>query len=170
MDIRLVMWTDSLKALRNNIFRLQSNKTIHLKLRDVDFGWKEILLIADREDKRFKELNLQQSDVTGVTVVLDCFTMMNATYAKQPFTEKTICEVVAHLSKIIGVTVDRHCNTRSEWEQYMHYLHQLKNKGYMGLQWHIKQQLVMLEYQIAVYGIFIERLLNGNWRLTRDNI
>ena len=80
--------THSLKALRNNIFRSQLNKTRNLKLSDVAFGWNEILIIADREDKRYKEGKLQQSDVRAVTVRLDSFTTMNATYAKQPLLRK----------------------------------------------------------------------------------
>ena len=28
----------------------------------------------------------------------------------------------------------------------------------------------MLEFQVAVYGIFVERLLHARWKLTRDNV
>ena len=170
---RIFVWscsTHSLKAASNNLYRSQENKTRQLKLHGVYFGWKEVVEIYNREQERYNKTQLRQSDISQNTIALDSFTMMNATYAKQLFTSKTICEAVSHLSKMLGVKISRSDSCESEWEQFMSFLYQLKQKKGTCLYNKYSRQISLLEYQIAVHGIFIERLLNHRWALSRDNI
>ena len=87
---RIFVWscgTHSLKAIRNNLFRSKHDGTRHLKLNKTHFGWKDVESIYHRDEDRVKMKELQRTTVTKETVSLDNFTMMNAAFAKAPFTE-----------------------------------------------------------------------------------
>ena len=52
------------------------------------------------------------------TISLDSFTMMNATYAKQPFTSKTIAEVLGYFSIKCNVKFEIGKDYKSEWRKF----------------------------------------------------
>ena len=60
----------------------------------------------------------RRTDINKNTVNLDNYTMMNATYAKQPFTDKTICEVLAYIALHVNVQLDYTIPYASEWHKY----------------------------------------------------
>ena len=90
--------THSQKVTRNNLFRSKQNGTKNLKLNKCDFGWKDVKTILLRYEKRFKENKYKRTDIVRQTISLGSLTMMNATYAKQPFTSKTISDILSYLS------------------------------------------------------------------------
>ena len=70
---------------------------------------KTILL---RDEARTTNKKKLRTDLNTNNVNLDQYTLMNATYAKASFTEKTICEVMNHL----GV----HFDIKLDWEKSSH--------------------------------------------------
>ena len=44
-----------------------------------------------RDNERVQKNKCRRTDVVRHAINLDKYTMMNAAYAKQPFSEKTIC-------------------------------------------------------------------------------
>ena len=101
--------------MRNNLFRSEEGKTRNLRLNNVHFGWKHIVLIWHREQDRIKKNLPRQTNVTVQTVCLDCFTMMNGRCVKDPFTHKAICEVISHLGIQFDVKLTRINDDISEW-------------------------------------------------------
>ena len=101
---RIFFWscgTHSQKATRNNLFRSKVGGTKNLKLNNVHVGWKELETIFVRDEERFKNNNYKRTEIVKQTIHLDSFTVMNATYAKQSFTSKTITKDLSHLSNIV---------------------------------------------------------------------
>ena len=170
---RIFVWscgTHSLKAMRNNLFRSKDDGTRHLKLHKTLFGWKDVESIYLRDEERAKRNELKRTTITKQTVSLDNFTMMNATYAKQPFTDKTISEVISFFSVQLFVKVNETQKYESKWHEY----NTIINKMLPVLQSRnistLTSQFGLLQYQVAVFGIFQERLLNKAWRLNHENI
>ena len=58
---------------------------------------------------------------------LDSFTMMNATYAKQPFSSKTISEVLSYFSVRCNVKYPMKSKFQSEWHKFWEFTHLLKD-------------------------------------------
>ena len=96
--------------------------------------------------------------------------MMNATYAKQPFTLKTLSEAFSHLSTMLNVKFDQHKTYPSMWNKFDDYNPQLSTSKVTIYQPQLDGELALLKYQVAIFGIFVERLLNKNWKLTAENI
>ena len=68
-----------------------------LKYDDAIFGWKEIEKIYTRYSEQLKMQSERRTDIVKYVIYLDKYTKMNASYAKQVFSDKTICEVISHL-------------------------------------------------------------------------
>ena len=115
---RIYIWscgTHSQKALRNNLYRSRNGGTKKLCISSVTFGWKQVQTIYERDEQRALRNEYTRTDVVQQTINLDSFTMMNATYAKQPFTSKTICEVFKHISTMLNVKLPYSNQYSSEW-------------------------------------------------------
>ena len=80
--------TRSLKALRNNLFRSQLKLTRKLRNNGTIFGRKDVDAIYMRDSQRTDNNLIARTDIVKYAIVLDEFTMMNASYAKQIFSEK----------------------------------------------------------------------------------
>ena len=114
---RIYIWscgTHSQKALRNNLYRSRKGGTRNLKISSVTFGWKQLQAIYERDEQRSKRQEYRRTDVVQQTINLDSFTMMNAIYAKQPFTSKTISEVFNHISTMFNVKLPYNNEYQSE--------------------------------------------------------
>ena len=74
------------------------------------------------------------------------------------------------MSNLLNVKIQRISNVGSEWEQLMGFVYAIKKGSNNYLYKQVAAQVALLEYQIAVYGIFVEQLLNSRWRLTRSNV
>ena len=58
----------------------------------------------------------------------------------------------------------------SQWHKCMFYCSALKSKVTPTTPLQLKEYIAILEYQIAVHGIYIERFINKNWNLKRENL
>ena len=106
---RIFIWscgTHSQKALRNSMYRRRHNGTRNLTYCSNNFGWNELQTIYGRKEERSKRQQYRETDVVQQTINLDSFTMMNTTYAKQPFTSNTLPEVFSHLSTMLDMKLD----------------------------------------------------------------
>ena len=63
----------------------------NLKLHDVNFSWEEVNTIFLRAEAHFKNYSIRRADSTKEMIVLDAYSMMNATYAKCILSNNTIC-------------------------------------------------------------------------------
>ena len=64
---------------------------------NVYFGWKDVERIYLREEKKLDSNVGRRIALTKHCVYLEKYTLMNVTYAKSPFTEKTICKAIQYL-------------------------------------------------------------------------
>ena len=103
-------------------------------------------------------------------MVLDNLTLMNATYAKSVFTDRTISEILRYLSVHLNVKVEWKLKHPSEWHKYMHECIRLSDAMNNNTSTHLRSNLELLKFQVCVHGVFIERLLNRNWKVSRANI
>ena len=62
--------------------------------------------------------NGRRTNIEKYTIALDQYTIMNATYAKQPFSEKTICEVIEHLSVQLITKIPKYTMFPSQWHKF----------------------------------------------------
>ena len=130
----IYMWscgTHNFKALRNNIHRSQLTKT-----------------------KSFR------TDLNIHSVYLDNFTVMNASYAKKCFSEKTISEMLVYVSARMNVRLDIGLKFPSLWHQFMFTCNSLTQKVTVDTPLEVKYYISILQYQITVRGIYIERLFD----------
>ena len=162
--------THGLKAIRNNLFRSQPKLARSFVKSGISFGWKQVEDIYMRDQDRKKKCDLPITKLEKHAIVLDKYTTMNAKYAKQPFQESTISELSAYLMKHLNIKFDRESNVESQWHKFLFYHNLISEKIAESTYEHIKQSHCLMEYLVAVHGIFIERLLNKNWKISRDNI
>ena len=124
----------------------------------------------ERDEQRSLRQEYRRADVVQQTINLDSFTMMNATYTKEPFTSKTLSEVFNHLSTMLNVKLPYNQTYSSEWHKFNHFVVKLSNIEVSKYQKQLSGDIALLKYQVAIFGIFVERLLNKNWKLTAENI
>ena len=103
-------------------------------------------------------------------IYLDNYTMMNAGYAKQVFSDKTICESISYLSMMLNVKIVPDGVYQSQWHKFTHHWDQMNKAISNNTDREIKSCFALLHYQISVFGIYIERLMNQRWKLSSDNI
>ena len=58
----------------------------------------------------------------------------------------------------------------SEWHKFNEYTLMLKPKIDMLSISNLTSEFALLKYQVAIYGIYIERLLNHRWKLIKHSI
>ena len=73
----------------------------------------------------------------------------------QPFKESTISEVMAFLMKNLQIKLDTERAFESQWDKYLFHCNLVKEKITVSTYDNIKQTHSLLEYLIAVHGIFI---------------
>ena len=86
------------------------------------------------------------------------------------FSDRTISEMIVHVALLLHFKVPICNEFSSQWHKYIFILNILKEGVNQCTPLIIKSYLAILEYQITVYGIYIERFMNKKWRLTRDNL
>ena len=59
-----------------------------------------------RDEARTANKQRQRTELNISNVNLDQYTLMNATYAKAPFINETICEVLKHLSIYLNTKLE----------------------------------------------------------------
>ena len=161
---RIMYWYCSihgLKALRNNLFKSQPNMARDLMLHGRKFDWKEVNNIYLR-DKMYS----QDRDM------LDGFTMMNVTYAKSVFSEKTIRFQMSYLMKELNIDIEIGTSDKyaSIWHQYNVTRQDIVSNSDPVKDYALIPEINLLEYQVAVYGVYIERNMNLRYKLANANI
>ena len=63
-------------------------------------------MVYERDRVRLEKKSKPRTDLTVNSVVLDHLNLMNATYAKSPFTDRTITEVLRYLSIYLNVKLE----------------------------------------------------------------
>ena len=142
----------------------------NLRIKEVYFGWKDVERIYLRDEKRLDNNVGRRTDLNKHCVCLDQYTLMNATYAKSPFTAKTICEAISYLCLHLDAAFDKEQSFESEWHEYSFYCNMLDRAVTPRTNNTFCSNLALLKYQIAVHGLFVERLLCVKWKLNMKNI
>ena len=75
---------------------------------------------------RLAGIGAQRTDLSKHCVFLDNFTIMNASYAKKCFSEKTISDIISHVSVSMNVTLDFGMTFKSLSHKFMYYCNVLK--------------------------------------------
>ena len=102
----------------------------NLRMGDVYFGWRDMKTILLRDKARTINKQKQRTELNTSNINLDQYTMMNATYAKAPFNDRTICEVLNYLSIHLNVKLDWGQQFSSVWHKYHN--HWLKLNSAIG--------------------------------------
>ena len=144
--------THSFKAMRNNIYRSQITKAKAFVSNGIQFGWNEITKTYDRDMSRLADAGAQRTDLTKHCVFLDNFTIMNASYAKKCFSEKTISEIISHVSSTLNVKLNINMTFESLWHKFMYYCNVLKASISNTTPLEIRSYIAILEYLISVHG------------------
>ena len=71
---------------------------------------------------------------------------------------------------MLNVKLDYNQTYPSEWHTFENFSVKLSNIKVSTCQLQLKGELVLLKYQVAIFWIFVERLLSKNWKLTADSI
>ena len=100
--------------MRNNIYSGQPKLLRDFRMHSLSFGWKQMEEIFVKYNERVKLEKGKRSDIVRYAVLLDKYTLMNATYVKQPFSEKTISEVISHLSLMLRTNIDTNITFKSQ--------------------------------------------------------
>ena len=94
---------------------------------------------------------------------------MNASYALQVFSSKTINEVImflaAHLKANVHPSSNNLVKGETMWEKYKVCIDELEKKLNIRTPENVISTFCLLQYQIAIHCIFVERFLNRNWQL-----
>ena len=98
--------THLLKSLRNNLYQRQPKLARDFKIRGVLFGCGNVEQVHIRDEERISKQKGRQTDIVKYAIKLDKYMLMNDTYAKQHFSEKTISEVLIFLSGQLKANVD----------------------------------------------------------------
>ena len=101
-----------------------------------------------------------RSNIVKHAIVLDKYTMINASYAKLMFSEKTISEVILYLATRLRVKLNLTNIYQNQWHKFKAHWYMLNRELSKNTILTIKSNMALLRYQISVYGIYIERLLN----------
>ena len=142
----------------------------NLRMGDVYFGWRDMETILLRDEARTANKQKQRTELNTSNINLDQYTMMNTTYAKAPFNDRTICEVLNYLSIHLNVKLDWEQQFASVWHKYHNHWLKLNCAINEKTIEHHKSNLILLGYKVSVHGIFVERMPNVNWKTTRENI
>ena len=110
--------THSMKSIRNNLFRSQPKLARDFTKKGIKFGWKHVEDIFLRDEERVKCDKGRRTDIVKHAIQLDKYTLMNAGYAKQPFSEKSISEVISHLSIHLHIKIDTNVPYESQWHKF----------------------------------------------------
>ena len=110
--------THGLKAIRNNLFRSQSNMARTLTMNGQQFGWKEVKAIYLRDVEYYHKSGIWRTDLKKEAITLDGYSLMNAAYAKSVFSEKTICFQMSYLAREMNDKIDYVSIHSSTWHKY----------------------------------------------------
>ena len=187
--------THNCKNSRNNLWRSVAKPTIASKslkrtkklMRYDDkvvFGWQQIEDTYDRQEinrRKFKHAPRGNEELCYQSVHLDGLTLMNASYAKAPFTKTTLSQLSAFCAEQLDINFDPKSVKYgiSVYSRFMGYaktfreaLSKLKTEGVELTtgQGEVLATICTLEFNTVMCSIFNERFLNRNWKLTPDNI
>ena len=105
--------------------------------------------------KREKAGNGRRTEIVKHAIALDKFTLMNVTYAKQHFSEKTICEVIEYLSVQLLTKLPKHIIFPSQWHKFKFMWTELSKSINTKTTTYFLETHAMFDYLIAVHGLFI---------------
>jgi hypothetical protein len=111
--------------------------------------------------------------MTKQSANLDHWSVMNVSFAKAHFKDKTITKMCNYLGKELGCleqlyTSKGKCNApgSSKWEVYCSIIKLLVTSS---TEIHIKQAIYVIEYQVVIHEIFIARMMNKEYCITKAN-
>ena len=119
---------------------------------------------------RANDVCVQKTGFTKHCVFLDNFTIMNALHSKKCFSERPITEIISHVTSVMNIKLNIGMSFKSVWHKFMYYYNILKEGKEDNTPIEIIFYIAVLEYQISVYGIYIERFMNKKWLLNKANI
>ncbi len=169
--------THGLKNLRNALHSSQQSEhkqgTKDFSLHNTSFGWKTVIRSYQRDKKR----NSPDSALRSGSVYPDKWNKMDVALAKDPFRFDTLAELVLHLAtglhcvdEVTSVTIDLRLGGKA-MDKLLRQLDILKSK--YDPQQHnatIQEDLLTLEFCAVVGSIYLDYLMNGKEKITRENI
>ena len=147
----------------------------------VPFGWWLLTSALDRDvDREVKSGGNFRTTLSKQAVDLDSFSKMNASLAKQPFTEKTLAEQISHCASMIGVEALKRIAAVKTTDAY----EKEKSGEKLKIQLHeillmdvpletkntVASELAYLEFAVTVHRLYIQRFMNKFWKIRLVNI
>ena len=141
-----------------------------MKINGAVFDWKDTEKMYMSDAKCYTYNLSVRTDIVKHAIHSDIFTLMNTSYAKEVFWDKTVCEVLLYLSIRLQVKFLSTHLYPSQWHKFMEKWEFLNDSITPNTFPTLKSSLTLLHYQIYIYGIYIERLISRRCKLTKDNI
>ena len=101
-----------------------------------------------RDSERVSNYLGPRTNIVKHAIYLDKYTMMNAGYAKQVFSDKTICESISYLSMMLHVKISIEEVYESQWHKFTHHWQQMNKCLVNDTARSIKSSMALLQYQI----------------------
>ena len=148
----------------------------------IPFGWWLIWSALDRDvDRELKSGGNFRTTLSKQSVHLDSFSKMNASLAKQPFTEKTLGEQLSHCAANIGTGATKNLAAIKTTSSYnkeaksgeklrIQLLEIQRMDTPLDRQMVVASEIAYLEFAITVHRMYIQRFMNKSWKLFRGNI
>ena len=185
-SVKLHTWCCSTHGLKNVRSQIQmsrqdgSGSRQFITANGDDFGWWTVwdAFCRDKERELKKGGNFRTT-LTAQAVDLDSYSKMNASLAKQPFTDKTLASIMSNCAEVVGdkklkrrmvrvKSTKRYKSAGSGDKLRIHlkFLQDLppeKKKPIAG-------DLAYLEFGVSVHSIYIQRFMNKHWGISLQNI
>ena len=88
----------------------------------------------------------RRTNINKNCIMLDKFTLMNATYAKKTFEDKTICKVISYLGVHLNVKIDTTNTYQSKWHTDKYHCNKLGHAITPITYAHLKSNYTMLQF------------------------
>ena len=78
--------------------------------------------------------------------------------------------MITYVANALELKLDIGKKFPSQWHKIISYCTILKSNIHAETPLQLKSYIVILEYQLAVHGIYIEIFINKKWKLDRSNM
>jgi len=177
-DVKLHTWscsTHGAKNIRSQLEKSQQNGygTRFFHTGDgVQFGWWLTVQALERDKSHHGNM---RSSLTPGSVDLDSFSKMNVSLAKQPFSEKTLSEMIDHCCTAIGIPRlilprDQSIGSGERLKRMLKLMKTTIAPFSIQRTRQIQSEVAYLEFGISVHRVYIQRFMNRAWVLNKDNV
>jgi len=184
-NLNLHTWSCSTHGLKNVRSQMEmsrrngSGSRQFLTAEGDNFGWGVVRDAYNRDKEREKKGVAFLTTLSAQAVELDSFSKMNASLAKQPFSDKTLSAILEYCRDIIGCKrLEKECFRIKKTMAYKSAGSGEKLRMLLQVLLDLPREkripiggdLAYLEFAVSVHCIYIQRFMSTHWGLTLKTI